>query len=161
MDVPPEQKQAILVFDEADTFLFRREMAERSWEISQTNEFLTQIERYQGILVCTTNRITGLDSASIRRFNHKIQFDFLKPEGNVIFYRKLLAPLTPAAFTQNHENELRGIGNLAPGDFRIVRDRYAIMPLERITPEVMINALREESQLKKMHSGEKSIGFTQ
>ena len=156
-----EQKQAILVFDEADTFLFRREMAERSWEISQTNEFLTQIERYQGILVCTTNRITGLDSASIRRFNHKIQFDFLKPEGNVIFYRKLLAPLTPAAFTQNHENELRGIGNLAPGDFRIVRDRYAIMPLERITPEVMINALREESQLKKMHSGEKSIGFTQ
>jgi SpoVK/Ycf46/Vps4 family AAA+-type ATPase len=154
-----EREQAILVFDEADTFLFNREMAQRSWEVSFINEFLTRMERYQGILVCTTNRMTELDSASVRRFNYKIGFNCLKPEGNLIFYRKLLEPLTTTALNQNHENDLHTIGELAPGDFRVVRDRYAIMPQERITPKALINSLREESQMKKMHRGEKSIGF--
>ena len=154
-----EREQAILVFDEADTFLFNREMAQRSWEVSFINEFLTRMERYQGILVCTTNRMTELDSASVRRFNYKIGFNCLKPEGNLIFYRKLLEPLTATALNQNHENDLHTIGELAPGDFRVVRDRYAIMPQERITPKALINSLREESQMKKMHRGEKSIGF--
>jgi SpoVK/Ycf46/Vps4 family AAA+-type ATPase len=89
-----EREQAILVFDEADSFLFNREMAQRSWEVSFVNEFLTRMGRYQGILVCTTNRMTGLDSASIRRFNHKIGFDCLMPGGNAIFYQKFLAHLT-------------------------------------------------------------------
>lgn len=154
-----EQKQAVLVIDEADTFLFSRDMAQRSWEISKTNEFLTQMERYQGILICTTNRMTGLDSASIRRFNHKIGFDCLKPEGNVIFYRKLLASLSTTPLNQDYENDLHDIGELTPGDFRVVRDRYAIMPKDRITPAAMIEALREESHMKKMHRGEKPIGF--
>jgi SpoVK/Ycf46/Vps4 family AAA+-type ATPase len=154
-----ERKQAILVFDEADTFLFSRDMAQRSWEISHTNEFLTQMERYQGILICTTNRMTGLDSASIRRFNHKIGFNCLKPEGNVIFYQKLLGPLTTTPLNQGYEKDLHGIGELTPGDFRVVRDRYAIMPPDRITPAAMIGALREESHMKKMHRGEKPIGF--
>jgi transitional endoplasmic reticulum ATPase len=154
-----EREQAILVFDEADTFLFNREMAQRSWEVSFINEFLTRMERYQGILVCTTNRMTELDSASVRRFNYKIGFNCLKPEGNLIFYRKLLEPLTATALNQNYENDLHTIGELAPGDFRVVRDRYAIMPQERITPKALINSLREESQMKKMHRGEKSIGF--
>lgn len=155
-----ERKQAILVFDEADTFLFSRDMAQRSWEISHTNEFLTQMERYQGILICTTNRLTGLDSASIRRFNHKIGFNCLKPEGNVIFYQKLLAPLTIIPLNPNDERDLHGIGELTPGDFRVVRDRYAIMPQDRITPAAMLEALREESHMKKMHRGEKPIGFS-
>jgi len=142
-----EREQAILVFDEADTFLFNREMAQRSWEVSFINEFLTRMERYQGILVCTTNRMTELDSASVRRFNYKIGFNCLKPEGNLIFYRKLLEPLTATALNQNHENDLHTIGELAPGDFRVVRDRYAIMPQERITPKALINSLREESQV--------------
>ncbi len=154
-----ERKQAILVFDEADTFLFSRDMAQRSWEISQTNEFLTQMERYQGILICTTNRMTGLDSASVRRFNHKVGFNCLKPEGNVIFYKKLLAPLTTISLNPDYEKGLHGIGELTPGDFRVVRDRYAIMTQDRITPAAMIEALREESRMKKMHRGEKLIGF--
>jgi len=154
-----EREQAILVFDEADTFLFNREIAQRSWEISFTNEFLTRMERYQGILVCTTNRMTELDGASIRRFNYKIGFNCLKPDGNFIFYQKLLEPLTTTTLTQNHENDLHALRELTPGDFRVVRDKYAIMSQDRITPEALINALREESRMKQMHRGQKPIGF--
>lgn len=154
-----ERAQAVLVFDEADTFLFSRDMAQRSWEVSHTNEFLTQLERYQGILICTTNRMTGLDSASIRRFNHKIGFHCLKPEGNFVFYQRLLAPLTKTPLSLDNENDLHAIRELAPGDFRVVRDRYAIIPQERITPAAMIGTLREESNMKRIHRGEKQIGF--
>ena len=78
-----EAQEAILVIDEADSLLFSRDRAIRSFEISFTNEFLTQMERYKGILICTTNRLKDLDHASIRRFNHKVEFDYLKAKGNV------------------------------------------------------------------------------
>jgi len=67
-----------------------RQNAVRSWEVSFTNEFLTQMEQFRGILICTTNRMSELDAASIRRFNRKIRFDHLTPQGVVTFYEKLL-----------------------------------------------------------------------
>lgn len=154
-----ETAEAVLVIDEADSFLFNRNHAIRSWEISQTNEFLTQMERFRGTLICTTNRFEGLDQASIRRFNYKIGFGCLKPEGNVIFYKKLLAPLVLQCLNENDENRLRNIHNLAPGDFRVVRDRFAILAPEKINDAEMIDALQEEAQIKKLQEGINSIGF--
>jgi SpoVK/Ycf46/Vps4 family AAA+-type ATPase len=154
-----EAAEAVLVIDEADSFLFNRSRAVRSWEISQTNEFLTQMERFRGILICTTNRFEDLDQASVRRFNYKIGFRCLKPEGNVIFYRKLLSPLTTAPLNKEWGDMLENIGDLTPGDFRVVRDRFAISPPERVTHDMMVQALREESQIKKMQEGKKPLGF--
>ena len=150
----------MLVIDEADSFLFNRNRAVRSWEISQTNEFLTQMERFRGILICTTNRFEDLDQASVRRFNYKIGFRCLKPEGNIIFYRKLLSPLTTALLDKEGEEMLGNIGDLTPGDFRVVRDRFAISPPERVTHDMMIQALREEAQIKNLQEGKKILGFT-
>jgi SpoVK/Ycf46/Vps4 family AAA+-type ATPase len=140
--------------------LFSRGQAQRSWEISQTNEFLTQMERYRGILICTTNRLKGLDEASIRRFNHKIGFDFLEPEGNVIFYRKLLTPLTITCLDEKNEKSLMDISDLAPGDFRIVRDKFSFYTQEKINHDLLLQALKEEARIKSIHkSGRKRIGF--
>ena len=36
-----ENEEAVLVIDEADSLLFSPDRAQRSWEISQTNEFLS------------------------------------------------------------------------------------------------------------------------
>ena len=51
------------------------------------------------------------------------------------------------------------ISNLTPGDFRIVRDTFSIMPADRITPQAMIDDLRRESLIKQVYRGDKSIGF--
>jgi len=58
-----ERDDAVLILDEVDTFLFGREMAQRSWEVSFTNELLTQMERFRGILICTTLHAHGPLSA--------------------------------------------------------------------------------------------------
>ena len=92
---------AVLVFDEADSLIFSRDRAEKSWEISHTNEFLTWMEQFRGIQIFTTNRLSDLDSASLRRFNHKIEFKYLTPDGNVTFYKRLLAPMIPSRMTTN------------------------------------------------------------
>jgi len=102
-----EAEEAVLIIDEADSLLFSRDRAVRSWEISFTNEFLTQMERYRGILICTTNRLKDLDEASIRRFNLKVGFYYLKPDGNVTFYNKLLADLINAPINDKILNQLR------------------------------------------------------
>ena len=117
------------------------------------------MERFHGILICTTNRFEDLDQASVRRFNYKIGFRCLKPEGNVIFYKKLLSPLTKAPLNKEGEEMLENIGDLTPGDFRVVRDRFAIFPPERVTHEMMVKALREEAQIKKLQEGKKPLGF--
>ena len=154
-----ESEEAILIIDEADSVLFRRDRAERSWEISFTNEFLTQMERFRGILICTTNRLRDLDNASIRRFNHKIGFNNLKPEGNVVFYKKMLALLTVEPVTVEVEAALRKLSSLAPGDFRIVRDRYEFYPKEKVSHEMMLQALKQEIKVKESNEGKKLIGF--
>ena len=64
-----EAADAILLFDEADTFFYNRNQAQRSWERSTVNEFLTQMEEFSGILICTTNLRNIMDPAMQRRFH--------------------------------------------------------------------------------------------
>jgi len=148
----------VLVIDEADTFLFPRAGARHSWEISFTNAFLTTMERYRGILVCTTNRLTGLDEASIRRFQVKAGFDWLTPDGAVLLFGRLLGPLAARALDPAAEAALRALRRLAPGDFRVVRDRFALRPREDVTPGALVAALAEETRLKPGQEARR-IGF--
>ena len=154
-----EAEESILVIDEADSLLFSRDRAVRSWEISFTNEFLTQMERYRGILICTTNRIKDLDAASIRRFNHKIGFEFLSPEGNSIFYKKMLVPLVGKPPANGSLSKLNNYTNLTPGDFKVVRDRYSFYSKKELSHDILLDAIGEESKIKDLQSGNKSIGF--
>jgi transitional endoplasmic reticulum ATPase len=154
-----EAEEAVLIIDEADSLLFSRDRAVRSWEISFTNEFLTRMERYRGILVCTTNRLDDLDPASLRRFNFKVGFDYLTPEGNVTFYDLLLKDLAGQPLNTQYINKLKRIENLAPGDFKVVRDRNRFCQQEEITHQLLIEALEAEVSLKNIHGNKKSIGF--
>ena len=71
---------AILLIDEVDSFLQDRRNAERSWELSGVNEMLTQMESYQGIFIASTNLMSSVDSAALRRFDLKVSFDYLNGE---------------------------------------------------------------------------------
>ena len=84
---------AVLLFDEADSFLRDRRDAHQSWEVTQVNEFLQQLESYRGIVACTTNLFRGLDQASLRRFVFKIEFQFLDAARSRMMFRSLLEPL--------------------------------------------------------------------
>ena len=154
-----QSKEAILIFDEADSLIFNRDRADHSWELSFTNEFLTWMESFDGIQIFTTNRLKDLDNASLRRFNHKMEFGYLKPDGNVIFYEKLIAPLINRPIDRSTTQAIKGLTGLTPGDFKAVRDRFVFRNKKDITHEMVLTALEDESRLKDYHAGVKNIGF--
>ena len=70
--------EPILLLNEADQFLSSRSEGAGSSADKMHNQmqniFLEQIEKFEGILVATTNLLGNIDKAFSRRFNHKIEF---------------------------------------------------------------------------------------
>ncbi len=155
-----EGEEAVLFFDEIDGLLSDRSNANRNWEVTQVNELLTCMENFKGIFLAATNFGQRLDAASIRRFNMKLEFDYLDTKGRREFWRRYLASLTNKHLTKTQAVELDAIPNLTPGDFKIARDRSRLLfSNESITNTDLIQTLAEESQYKKQGKTH-SIGFT-
>jgi transitional endoplasmic reticulum ATPase len=154
-----QSKEAVLVFDEADSLLGNRDRAAHSWETSEVNEFLIWMECHKGIQVFTTNRLMDLDPAALRRFNYKVEFGYLKPDGIVIFYKKILQPLVGSDPENKLEEELKSISSLTPGDFKVVMTRFRFKAPEERSHKLLIAALRQEAQVKELHAGKKAVGF--
>ncbi|TXI24593.1 MAG: AAA family ATPase, partial [Ottowia sp.] len=74
------QEKAVLLLDEADSFLLDRRGAQRSYEVTEVNEMLQQMERHDGVFICTTNLLDRIDQAALRRFTFKIRFKPLTAE---------------------------------------------------------------------------------
>ncbi len=70
--------EPILLLNEADQFLSSRSEGTGSSADKMHNQmqniFLEQIEKFEGILIATTNLLGNIDKAFSRRFNHKIEF---------------------------------------------------------------------------------------
>jgi SpoVK/Ycf46/Vps4 family AAA+-type ATPase len=48
------QEKGLLLLDEADSFLRDRKNSQHSWETTQINELLVQMENFSGIFICST-----------------------------------------------------------------------------------------------------------
>lgn len=110
---------AFLVFDEADSLLFDRADAVRSWEISQVNEMLTWMEQHELPFACMTNLPDRLDHASLRRFLVKVRFGWLTQAQARLAFQRFFG-LTPPSI-------LDGLRSLTPADFALVRRRAAMV----------------------------------
>ena len=124
-----KEKHAVLVFDEVDSFLQDRGMATRSWEVTQVNEMLVQMESFDGIFIATTNLIDNLDKACLRRFDLKLEFGYLLPEQARNLFKKECA-LLKVKFDENASKKVSSLGLLAPGDFASVRRQAKFRPIK-------------------------------
>lgn len=149
------QDGGLLVIDEADSFLIDRRGAQRSWEVSLTNELLTQLEAFEGIFVASTNLIEGLDHAALRRFDLKARFDFLKADQAWRLLVRECTRLGLPAPDANHMRRVEVMDNLTPGDFAALARRHRFQPL--VTPGEWVDGLEVEAALKR--GGKNRIGF--
>jgi SpoVK/Ycf46/Vps4 family AAA+-type ATPase len=74
------EEKGLLLLDEADSFLRSRLNNRHSWETTQVNELLVQMENFEGISICSTNLMNDLDTAALRRFDFKLEFSYLTPK---------------------------------------------------------------------------------
>lgn len=87
----------------------------------------------------------NLDIASRRRFNLKVEFDYLVPDGKIVFFDHLLKRITGKELSPAETDELMRTGPLTPGDFNVVMQKHLFIPEAEITNMALIRALHEES----------------
>lgn len=114
--------RSVLLIDEVDSFLRSRESAVRSWEIAQVNEMLTQLDRFEGIAIFTTNALASLDPAVMRRIDRKIEFDYIAAEHRCEVFTAAAAVLgLPALEIAGPSvDRIRKLSGLALGDVAVV-----------------------------------------
>ena len=140
--------EAFLVFDEADSLLADRRLAQRSWEVSQVNEMLTWMESHPFPFACTTNFGERLDPATLRRFTFKIALDYLSAEQVIAGFRAYFGIEPPA--------EVAALATLTPGDFAVVRRKAELLDCLG-DPRTLVEMLYEECESKPEHA--RKIGF--
>jgi len=145
--------EAILFFDEGDSFLRSRELAVRSWEVTQTNELLQHMERYDGIVIVATNLFRDLDAAALRRFTFKVEFRELDADQR---WRMFVAEAglgeavhsVDSQTRERWETRLLLMPLLMPGDFATVKRQSLVLDV-RLTPEAWLDQLEIECALKR------------
>ena len=149
---------AILLFDEADSFFYNRNQAQRSWERSTVNEFLTQMEEFSGILICTTNLRNIMDPAMQRRFHMMVEFKPMKFEGIKTMFERYF----PAYHLSNKEiEELEDCESVTPGDFGALSSRIRFMNQDDVDSGYILGELKklQEEKKKQWHNeGSSSTG---
>ncbi len=151
------QEGAVLLLDEADSFLRDRRGAQRSWEVTQVNELLVQMEAFDGLFLCATNLLDQLDEAAFRRFAFKVRFSALTEAQRVRMLRTTLLDLgAPAAESADMEVMAATLGGVTPGDFAAVARQYQALDRQPSVAE-LTEALRSELSFRT--PGRRAAGF--
>ena len=85
---------AVIMLDECDSILHNRDMVGAILG-AEINHFLTELERFDGVVVLTTNRLHRLDEALQRRIIAKIELSNPTYPGRVKIWQKLVPPKMP------------------------------------------------------------------
>ena len=132
------EQNAILVFDEADSFLGKRltsitQSADYGVNITRS-VMLMELERFKGVVIFTTNLIKNYDDAFKRRILASIEFKTPDETGRTILWTKYLRkniPVSPTITPSNLAKKYVGITGADIKDIVLV---------------AAINALRESGE---------------
>ena len=113
------ERGAMLLIDEADSFLFDRAGAQRSWESGMVNEMLRWMENLRAPFVATTNLADGLDPATQRRFTLRVVFRTLTPTRAAGLFERYFGARLPSGTAP--------LESLTPSDFGVVAARATLL----------------------------------
>ena len=153
-----EAEGALLLLDEADSFLRSRRLAERHYEVTEVNEMLQGMERFAGVFICTTNLFDDLDEAALRRFTFKIRFHALSAEQRERMFVAEALDGDAAALGAEQRQRLAALDQLVPGDFAAVRRQAEILGAA-LAPEEFLSQLEGEHRVKPDVRQRRGIGF--
>lgn len=155
-----DAEKAVLLLDEADSFLQDRRGAQRTYEVTEVNEMLQQMEYFQGIFICTTNLLDRIDQAALRRFTFKIKFKPLThAQREQMFITEALEG-DASGMSDALRTRLAKLEQLCPGDFAAVKRQCSILATE-FSAEEFLEQLESEHKIKPEVREARSMGFVQ
>jgi SpoVK/Ycf46/Vps4 family AAA+-type ATPase len=125
----------VLFLDEAETLLGSREESAHRANRAVTGEFLRWLETFQGTFICATNHASTFDSALMRRFTFRLEFQPLTQLQRLELFAEMTQgwkpgvdggpiEIEPAVRTQ-----LDRLDRLTPGDFANAARRICALEL--------------------------------
>ncbi len=157
------KSEPILLLNEADQFLSSRTSEGMSGSEKMHNQmqniFLEQIERFEGILIATTNLLENIDKAFSRRFNYKIEFSKPNKEQRHQLWTKLL-PLNLPLEENFDINQLTSY-ELTGGQIELVIKNTAFKIAVEDEPIFKVEDFIEQidKELKSMFDSSNKVGF--
>ena len=153
----------ILLLNEADQFLSGRTLSALSSADKMHNQmqniFLEQLEKFDGVLIATTNLLENIDSAFSRRFEYKILFEkpMLKERKKLW---KLKLPKT-AEYEDGFNINILSQYELTGAQIEVIIKNTALKVAMRKNPVFKTEDFVEEIKKEKGNAfdGEKELGF--
>lgn len=144
-----KKENAVIMFDECDSMLGDRNNVGQIMA-SEINSLLTEIERFDGVVVLTTNRLHSLDPALQRRIISKVKLDKPDYEARVQIWKNLIPPKMP---TENVDVEILAEIPLTGGEIKnsiLIASRKAIAKnKDCVTQEMFYEAANSVWQATK------------
>ncbi|QUN06355.1 ATP-binding protein [Shewanella yunxiaonensis] len=147
-----DKQQKLMLIDEVDSLLSKRESAHAQYEVQLVNELLSQLECNNMPVFAATNALASIDSAVMRRFDFKLECDYLTSEQRQALYRQVFGI---KRLTHVEISTLNTLNQLTPGDFAILARRQRFEPKRdhRATALALLGAENSRKQ------GKPRIGF--
>jgi len=153
----------VLLLNEADQFLSTRTTASFSSADKMHNQmqniFLEQIEKFEGILIATTNLLETIDSAFSRRFDYKIKFEKPNFKERIKLWEKKLPK--NADFEDGFDIKTLAKYELTGAQIELVVKNTALKVAMRRKPVFKTKDFIEEIEREKKNAfdSEKEVGF--
>ena len=157
------KSEPLLLLNEADQFLSARSTDGTSGADKMHNQmqniFLEQIERFDGLLIATTNLLETIDPAFSRRFDYKIAFEKPNEAQRLELWQKLLPQ--NAQYEKDFDVKALAKYPLTGGQIRLVVKNTALKVATKEKPlfsfEDFKNAVDRET--KGAFGDAKAVGF--
>jgi len=155
--------EPILLLNEADQFLSSRSSGAGTSADQMHNQmqniFLEQIEKFQGILIATTNLLENIDQAFSRRFNYKIEFKKPDQKQRLTLWKMMLPKNAP--YEEGLDIEKLASYPLTGGQINLIVKNTAYQVAARKEGTFKLEDFIGEIQKERSGSfeGEKSMGF--
>ena len=157
------KSEPVLLLNEADQFLSSRVDGGLSGSDKMHNQmqniFLEQIEKFDGILIATTNLLENIDKAFSRRFNYKIEFSKPDLEQRIKLWKTLLPQNLPVS--ESIDIEELGSFDLTGGQIEMIikNTAYKIAAYDEplFSTEEFIEQIKKE--LSGRFDNEKTMGI--
>ncbi|MDP1785013.1 MAG: AAA family ATPase [Sulfuricurvum sp.] len=155
--------EPILLLNEADQFLSSRSQGAGTSADQMHNQmqniFLEQIEKFQGILIATTNLLENIDQAFSRRFNYKIEFKKPDKAQRLKLWKMMLPKNAP--YEEGFDVEKLSPYPLTGGQINLIVKNTAYTVATRKESSFRLEDFANEIEKERQGNfdTEKSVGF--
>jgi len=157
------KSEPLLLLNEADQFLSARSTDSGASADKMHNQmqniFLEQIERFDGLLIATTNLLETIDPAFSRRFDYKIAFEKPDLKQRIELWKKLLPE--NATYEEGLDVEKLASYPLTGGQIKVVLKNTALKVATKAKPLFTFEdfKLSIDRETKGAFGDAKSVGF--